>query len=224
MAEVIGTTNLELYYGDEEPRVYALRGIDLSIEQGELTSLVGPSGSGKSSLLHVLGAMLTPTSGEVRLMGEAIEGFNRKQLARVRRQHIGFIFQNFALVSHLTALENVMLPLYPVNPPDLKQHAKDLLVRVGLDHRMDHTPNHLSGGEIQRVAIARSLINQPDLVLGDEITGNLDSTTGNAIFELIQGLNEEENITFLIVTHDQNLADSCKRTIQMLDGKLELKI
>ena len=220
MEEVIGTTRLELFYGDEDPRVHALRGIDLTIKEGELTSLVGPSGSGKSSLLHILGAMLTPTSGEVRIMGDPIQNYVRKELARVRRENIGFIFQNFALVSHLSALENVMLPLYPINPPGLKNRAKELLERVGLGHRFGHTPNHLSGGERQRVAIARSLINEPGIVLGDEITGNLDTDTGRDIFNLIEDLNEKENITFLIVTHDLAVAEACRRTISMRDGQL----
>lgn len=221
MKEIIGTSELHLWYGNEEPRVHALRGIDLSIQSGELTSLVGPSGSGKSSLLHVLGAMLTPTSGEVRILEEPIQGFNRKQLAKVRREKIGFIFQNFALVSHLTALENVMLPLYPVNPPGLKKRAKEVLIRVGLGHRFSHTPNHLSGGERQRVAIARSLINEPEIVLGDEITGNLDTDTGKEIFRLIEDLNQNEGVTFLVVTHDLMVANTCRRTITMKDGELE---
>ena len=222
MKEVIGTSDLHLFYGEEDTKVHALRGIDLSLGRGDLTALVGPSGSGKSSLLHILGAMLTPTSGQVRIMGEAIESYNRKQLAQIRRKHIGFVFQNFALVTHLTALENVMLPLYPVNPQGLRKHAKELLDRVGLNHRYKHTPNHLSGGERQRVAIARSLINEPDLVLGDEITGNLDSTTGNAIFELVRDLNESDELTVVLVTHDTSIADLCRKRIQMLDGKLEI--
>lgn len=218
--EVIGTTDLNMVYGDEEIQVEALKDITLEISEGELVSLVGPSGSGKSSLLHIIGAMLTPTSGEVRVMGEPIQSYNRRKLSQVRREKIGFIFQNFALVSQLTALENVMLPMYPINPPDLKQRAIMLLERVGLGHRLQHTPAHLSGGEKQRVAIARALINNPSIVLGDEITGNLDTSTGMQIFDVVKELNESENITFLIVTHDLEVAQSCKRTIEMRDGML----
>ena len=218
--EIITTNSVNHYYGDEVIKVHALKNINLSLNEGELTALVGPSGCGKSSLLHVLGAMLTPTSGKVTFMGEAIENFRSSQLARIRRDKIGFIFQNFALVNHLNALENVMLPLYPTNPSGLKERANKLLNRVGLHDRIYHRTNHLSGGERQRVAIARALINKPSIVFGDEITGNLDSSTGEAIFDLITELNEEENITFLIVTHDENIASVCRKTINMFDGYL----
>ncbi|MHA2501533.1 MAG: ABC transporter ATP-binding protein [Candidatus Kariarchaeaceae archaeon] len=221
MTEIIGTKDLRMVYGNEDLRVEALRGIDLSIEQGELTSLVGPSGSGKSTLLHLIGAMMTPTSGEINILGQSIQSFNRLQLARVRRENIGFIFQNFALVPHLSALENVMLPLYPINPPNLEERATLLLEKVGLEQRLDHNPSQLSGGERQRVAVARALINDPSLVLGDEITGNLDSTTGKDIFDLIESLNKE-GMTILLVTHDMSVADSCRRKISMQDGRLLL--
>lgn len=220
MEEVIGTSNLDLIYGDMEIKVHALKQINLSINKGELLAIMGPSGSGKSSLLHVLGAMLTPTSGEIRVQGTMINTMTRDQLAVVRREHIGFVFQNFALIQNLDALDNVMTPLYPVNPPWLEQRAKELLERVGLGDRMHHTPDRLSGGERQRVAIARALINKPTIIFGDEITGNLDSKTGREIFELIKELNQKDGITFVIVTHDKEVAEMCQRTLTMKDGHI----
>lgn len=218
--EIIGTSNLSHTYGGLEVKVEALKNINLKISRKELVAVMGPSGSGKSTLLHILGAMLTPTEGEVRVDGVSIQSMNRNQLAKVRRESIGFVFQNFALIASLNALENVMTPLYPVNPPWLKQRAMDILERVGLSERMYHKPDQLSGGERQRVAIARALINKPTVIFGDEVTGNLDSKTGGEIFELIKELNEEEGITFIIVTHDKEIAKFCQRTIIMKDGMI----
>ncbi|MCY3414933.1 MAG: ABC transporter ATP-binding protein [Candidatus Heimdallarchaeota archaeon] len=218
--EVIGTTNLSLIYGENDTSVEALKEVNLSIDKGELIAIMGPSGSGKSSLLHVLGAMLTPSSGKVRILGTEINRMSRNQLATMRRNHIGFIFQNFALIQNLDALSNVMTPLYPVNPPWLKARAEDLLTKVGLAERMHHKPEQLSGGEKQRVAIARALINSPDIIFGDEITGNLDTSTGSEIFNIVKKLNEEEEITFVIVTHDREVADKCQRTLRMRDGEI----
>jgi putative ABC transport system ATP-binding protein len=218
--EIIGMTNVNMVYGLGTTQVHALQDVSFSIDKGELVAITGPSGSGKSTLLHILGAMLTPTSGEVRVIGENIQDYSRKQLSQVRRENIGFIFQNYALINHLTALDNVMTPLYPINPSWMEDRAIDLLQMVGLEDRMDHKPNQLSGGERQRVAIARSLINSPSIVLGDEITGNLDSTTGRQIFEIIEELNRREHITFFIVTHDHSIAKLCRNRFDMLDGRL----
>jgi len=219
--EIIRTEALNLIYGEGEPnQVHALKNVNLQIKKKDLIAITGPSGSGKSSLLHVLGAMQTPSSGSITLLGSKIGKMKRNELSKIRRNNIGFTFQNFALINHLTALDNVMIPLYPINPPKLRENAENLLERVGLDQRMSHYPNQLSGGEKQRVAIARALINKPSIVLGDEITGNLDSKTGLEIFDLIKDLNKNENITFLLVTHDLALADLCSTRISMNDGVL----
>lgn len=220
MNEIIGMTDVNMVFGSDLTYVKALSDVTLSINKGDLVAITGPSGSGKSTLLHIIGAMLTPTSGEVRVNGKIIQNCSRKELARVRRNNIGFIFQNYALINHLSALDNVMAPLYPVNPYDLKKRARKLLMKIGLEKRMYHKPDQLSGGERQRVAIARSLINNPAIVFGDEITGNLDRKSGNEIFDIIEDLNIKEKITFLIVTHDHNIADRCKKRFRMIDGKV----
>lgn len=219
MVSIIETKDLNQIYGVGETKVHALKDINLEIEKGDLVAVMGPSGSGKSSLLHVIGAMLTPTSGEISINGNMIQNFTRKQLAEIRRNEIGFIFQSFALINHLNAIENVMIPLYPLNLDDTRKRATELLTKVGLSHRFHHLPTELSGGEKQRVAIARALINKPSILLGDEITGNLDTQTGKEIFKLIRELNDE-GITFLLVTHDNTIAKSCKRIIELKDGKL----
>jgi putative ABC transport system ATP-binding protein len=216
----MGMTDVNMVYGLGTTQVHALQDVSFSIDKGDLVAITGPSGSGKSTLLHILGAMLTPTSGEVRVNGENIQNYTRKQLGQVRRENIGFIFQHYALINHLSALDNVMTPLYPINPSWLHDRAVELLHMVGLEDRMDHKPDQLSGGERQRVAIARSLINSPSIVLGDEITGNLDSTTGRQIFEILEGLNRREQITFFVVTHDHSIADLCANRFDMLDGTL----
>ncbi len=217
---IIKTKNLNLIYGSGDTSVHALKNINLEVKKGDLLALKGPSGSGKSSLLHVIGAMQTPTSGEVIINGKAIQNYNRYELSKIRRDEIGFIFQSFALIRHLTAIENVMIPLYPQNPENLKEKAEKMLSLVGLENRMYHKPSQLSGGENQRVAIARALINHPNIILGDEITGNLDSTTGNDIFNIIEELNKSQKITIILVTHDNELANKCHYSISMKDGNL----
>ncbi|MHA2249177.1 MAG: ABC transporter ATP-binding protein [Candidatus Kariarchaeaceae archaeon] len=218
--EIIGIRQVEMIYGSDLTRVHALKDITFSVNEGDLVAITGPSGSGKSTLLHILGAMLTPTSGEVRVNQNTIQNCSRKELAKVRRKNIGFIFQNYALINHLSALDNVMAPLFPINPHWLEDRAKILLEKVGLEQRMYHKPDQLSGGERQRVAIARSLINNPSIVFGDEITGNLDSKAGLEIFKIIEELNRLENITFLIVTHDLSIAKMCRKRFKMHDGYL----
>ncbi len=221
MAEdIISCEKVNLVYGEGSTTVHALIDVNLEIKKGAIVSIVGPSGSGKSSLLHVIGAMRTPTSGKININGIAIQNASRNELAHIRRDKIGFIFQTFALLDHLTAAENVMAPMIPINPPGLRKEAMELLELVGLEHRTHHKPSELSGGEKQRVAIARALINSPDIIIGDEITGNLDSKTGEEIFSLIKNLNEERKITFLIVTHDESIAKSCDYQIEMKDGEL----
>ena len=203
-------------------RVTALEGIDLSIAKGEMVSLVGPSGSGKSTMLNLIGGLDRPTQGEVELDGQPLSKLSDDDLTRVRRDKIGFIFQFFNLLPTLSSLENVSLPLHLRGWPRKKveERARELLDTVKLGARMDHLPDELSGGERQRVAIARALSVYPPILLADEPTGNLDTHTGAEILKLMHDLHDRLGATVLIVTHDQTVADSCPRTIQLRDGRV----
>ena len=200
--------------------VAALKCVDLTIEQGELVSIVGPSGSGKSTLLNMIGGLDRPTSGDIEIDGENLRGIPDSQLTRIRRDKVGFIFQFFNLLPTLTCLENVSIPLHlrGWNRKKIDDRAKELLNLVKLGGRMDHHPDELSGGERQRVAIARALSVYPPILLADEPTGNLDSNTTQEILNLIRSLNEDLNATVIMVTHDRGVAESCKRTIGIRDG------
>ena len=200
--------------------VTALAGVDLSIERGEIVAIVGPSGSGKSTLLNLIGGLDRPTEGEVEIDGALLAKLDDDGLTRVRRDRIGFIFQFFNLLPTLTCLQNVSLPLHLRGWPGKKieERAKELLDLVHLTNRMDHLPDELSGGERQRVAIARALSVYPPILLADEPTGNLDTSTGIEILRLIRDLHERLGATVLIVTHDPAVADSCARTIHIRDG------
>ena len=202
--------------------VSALRGVSISIEKGEMVSIVGPSGSGKSTLLNVVGGLDRPTSGEVRVAGQALGGLTDDQLTKVRRDTIGFIFQFFNLLPSLSCLENVGLPLHLRGWPRTKVQARatELLTVVQLAHRLSHLPDELSGGERQRVAIARALSIYPPVLLADEPTGNLDTHTGEDILALIRDLHARLGSTVLIVTHDMNVARSCSRMITLRDGQV----
>ncbi len=199
--------------------VAALKGLDMELEGGEFVSIVGPSGSGKSTLMNICGCLDTPTAGEYRLDGERVDGFNSNQLAEVRNQKIGFVFQNFNLLPYATAFENVEMPLIFAGTPAKKRRkrATELLNRVGLGNRLDHKPTELSGGELQRVAIARALANNPKLLLADEPTGNLDSKSGREIIDLFEEL-WKSGSTVLIITHDRAIAKRTSRTILLKDG------
>ena len=201
-------------------RVTALEAVDLSIERGEMVSIVGPSGSGKSTLLNLIGGLDRPTEGEIEIDGALLASLDDDGLTRVRRDKIGFIFQFFNLLPTLTCLENVSLPLHLRGWPrkKIEERAKELLALVQLGARMDHLPDELSGGERQRVAIARALSVYPPILLADEPTGNLDTSTGAEILRLIRDLHDRLNATVLIVTHDLAVADSCARTIHIRDG------
>ncbi|VUT25941.1 MAG: putative ABC transporter ATP-binding protein [Candidatus Methanolliviera sp. GoM_oil] len=202
-------------------KVHALRGIDLNIEEGEFLSIMGPSGSGKSTLLNMIGCLDRPTAGMIVLDGKDLSKLGDNELAKIRRESIGFIFQQFNLIHTMNALENVALPLYfmGIDTERRMKKAKMLLERVGLKDRVYHRPSELSGGEQQRVAIARSLANDPMIILGDEPTGNVDSTAGAAIMDMLEELNSGGK-TIIIVTHDAEIAKSAGRLVKMKDGRI----
>jgi putative ABC transport system ATP-binding protein len=202
--------------------VHALRGISFNITKGEVLAIMGPSGSGKSTLMNLIGCLDRPTSGEYILDGERVSKLTDDQLAAIRNQKVGFVFQTFNLLPRATALDNVELPLrYASNGRDRKKLAHEALVAVGLEDRVHHQPNELSGGQQQRVAIARAIINDPAIILADEPTGNLDSKSGKEIMSLLLKLNEVHGTTLIIVTHDQSVAEKTQRIIRLMDGKLE---
>ena len=207
---------------DGKRKVRALNGVDLHIARGEMVSLVGPSGSGKSTLLNLIGTLDTATSGDVSLDGELLSGLNDDQLTRLRRDKIGFIFQFFNLLPSLSCLENVALPLHlrGWNRKQTRERAGELLDLVGLGQRVDHLPDELSGGERQRVAIARAMAVYPPILLADEPTGNLDTTTGAEILGLVRDLHQKLGATVLMVTHDKAVAESCARTVTLRDGRV----
>jgi putative ABC transport system ATP-binding protein len=202
-------------------QVKALDKVNMKVSEGDFAVITGPSGSGKSTFLYTLGGLLTPDSGNVYVDGSDIYGLNPKQRAKFRRKNVGFIFQTFELLNYLTALENVMLPL-SLNGKDAINQEKwgiESLEKVGLGKRLHHKPNELSGGEQQRVAIARGLVNEPRLLLADEPTGNLDRKTGDGIIDLLLNLNEEGQ-TILFVTHDGSRASIANKMVEMVDGRI----
>ena len=204
--------------------VDALRGVDLSVERGEFVALVGPSGSGKSTVLNLIGGLDRPTGGEVWIDGVELSATDERTLTRHRREHVGFVFQTFNLLPRLTAKENVALPLMFSGVPRRERldRARALLESVGLGERLTHRPGQLSGGEQQRVAIARALVGHPALLLADEPTGNLDTTTGAEIMALLKDLNQERELTLLVVTHDPEVASFADRIVTLRDGRVEV--
>ncbi|MDF2672974.1 MAG: ABC-type antimicrobial peptide transport system, ATPase component [Clostridiales bacterium] len=207
------------YLGGEEQLV--LNNVNLKINEGEFISILGPSGSGKSTLINIIGCLDVPTSGKYVLSGENVEDLDEKELARIRNRDIGFVFQSFQLLPKLNALENVELPLIYSGVPahERKQRATSMLERVGLKDKMRNYPNQLSGGQMQRVAIARSVVTEPTILLADEPTGALDQRTGQQIMELFEELNHEGR-TIVMITHDTNIAKYAKRIVNILDGEL----
>ena len=222
MSNILQCHNLFKTYNDGAIDTQVLNGVSLSLTKGELVSIVGSSGSGKSTLLHILGALDTPSSGNISFLGEDLGALSMNRQAKLRNQHLGFVYQFHHLLADFSALENVAMPLL-IGGEKLskaKQFARELLEKVGLGHRTEHRPAELSGGERQRVAIARALINRPALVLADEPTGNLDYSTALSIYDLMRELNQESETAFIVVTHDNDLADKMERKLHMKDGRL----
>ncbi len=220
---LIELDNVSKTYDLGEVKVHALRETTLHIEQGEYVALIGPSGSGKSTLMNTLGCLDRPTTGSYILDGEEVVDMSLDQRAAIRNLKLGFVFQNFNLLSRTSAEENVELPLLyskNVTPRQRRKKARELLGLVGLGDRLDHHPAQLSGGQQQRVAIARALVNEPPILMGDEPTGNLDTKTSREVIELLEKLNEERKLTIILVTHDQEVARNARRTIVLRDGRI----
>ena len=232
MKSLIEVQNLKKYFITKAGELQVLKGIDLSIKEGEMVGIVGASGVGKSTLLHILGALDKPTSGNVFCNGNDIFSLDENSLASFRNKSVGFVFQFHHLLPEFTALENVMMPglismglggvqgFRDLSYKDVTERAERLLNELGLSERRGHRPGELSGGEQQRVAVARALILEPKVVLADEPTGNLDTTTGEELFNLLVHLNKEKGITFVIVTHNESLSKRCHRVLKMVNGRV----
>jgi putative ABC transport system ATP-binding protein len=209
-------------YGKGEAMTAALAGVDFDIKEGEFVAIMGPSGSGKSTLMHIMGFLDRPSSGIYKFMDKSISDLSDDELARVRNKQMGFVFQTFNLLPRTSVLDNVKLPLIYAGIPEEKEQemARQAIELVGLTHRLEHFPNQLSGGEQQRAAIARAIVNHPPLIFADEPTGNLDSKSGQQIMEILQKLNNEGH-TIILVTHEKYTSEMAKRVIFLKDGKIE---
>jgi len=201
-------------------QIEVLKGVNAEIKDGEVVAIVGQSGSGKSTLLSLLAGLDKPTSGKISVRGKEVSGFDENQMTEFRAQNIGIVFQQFHLMSHLTALENVILPLEILGSADVEAKAKKVLNQMGLGHHMDHFPNQLSGGECQRVAIARALVVEPQILLADEPSGNLDIETGEKVMDVFFKVVKESKITTILVTHSNELANRCDRKLVLTHGVL----
>jgi len=219
---VIKVENLHKVYDMGTNKVHALRGISLQIQRGEFVAIMGASGSGKSTFMNLLGCLDKPTDGIYLLDGTNVADLSRIELARIRNEHVGFVFQGFNLLNRTTAIENVELPLIYAGMRARERHrrSREALEKVGLGDRTDHVPSQLSGGQQQRVAVARALVNRPSILLADEPTGNLDSRTSVEIMQIFQELNEKDNLTIILVTHEPDIADYSKRIIVFRDGRV----
>jgi putative ABC transport system ATP-binding protein len=220
MSVVMEAVGLEKDYPQGDSVLRVLKGIDLKVNKGEFMAIMGPSGSGKSTLLNMLGALDKPSAGKVFVQGTDLATLNDNELADLRNKEIGFVFQFFNLIPRFNALKNVELPMAiaGVSSGERRERAGKILELVGLGPRMDHKPSELSGGEQQRVAIARALVNNPSVLLCDEVTGNLDSKTGFEVMELLLSFNKEQGKTFILITHDPNVAQMAQRLVQLQDG------
>lgn len=220
---IIEVKNLKKSYHDGETYTKALDGVTFNVRRGEFLAIMGPSGSGKSTLLHVLGMLDDPTSGKFIFDGKDISSYTRDQLAALRNKKLGFVFQAFNLLPRTSVLENTKLPLVYSDVPEREwdSRARSVVEAVGLGHRMEHQPSELSGGEKQRLAIARALVNNPDIIFADEPTGNLDSKSGKNVMSIIQRLNEEEGRTIVLITHETSTAEHAERIIRLMDGVIE---
>jgi putative ABC transport system ATP-binding protein len=218
---ILEATDLSKVYRRGASQVRAVDGVSLNVNAGEFMAIMGRSGSGKTTLLDLLGCLLRPTSGALAIDGRSVIGASDNELAAIRRERIGFVFQEFNLIPTLTAIENVLLPLrYGPRRRDGRARAAELLEVVDLGARRDHRPTELSGGEQQRVAIARALVNEPAVILADEPTGELDSTTSDTLMATLRGLNRERGVTIVIVTHDAGVADATDRLVRLSDGRV----
>jgi len=220
----IEAMNLTKIYSRGSEKIRAVDDVSLRIHQGDFISIIGPSGSGKTTLVNLLGFLDNPTSGELRLGGRAIfsdsKPVSERELTKIRREIYGYIFQNFYLIPTLTVMENVMLPLTFYQKPDTGDEAIKLLKLLGMDHRKDHLPGQISGGEMQRVAIARAMVNRPEILLADEPTGNLDTKRSGEIIRVLRELNQNSNLTIIMVTHNPELARCANRMFEMRDGNI----
>jgi lipoprotein-releasing system ATP-binding protein len=217
---ILSARNIHKYYGE----LHVLQGVDLNIHAGEIVSMVGPSGSGKSTLLHILGTLDEPAKGEIYLKNKELHTLKGKYLASFRNKHIGFVFQFHHLLPEFTALENVCIPgwIAAKSKSVVEARARELLETLGVGHRMENKPSAMSGGEQQRVAVCRALINSPDIIFADEPTGNLDSANAKELHQLFFELREKFNQTFLVVTHNEALAAMSDRVVRMQDGKIQV--
>jgi putative ABC transport system ATP-binding protein len=222
-AEIIRLVDVNKVYGSGDATVHAVDNVSLAVNEGDFLAVMGPSGSGKSTLMHILGCLDVPTSGEYLFAGEDVSRMNERELASIRNRRIGFVFQQFHLLSSMSAWRNVELPLLYRTARDRKQMALTALAQVGLTGRVQHRPNQLSGGQQQRVAIARALVTDPTMILADEPTGNLDSRASREVLDILTGLNKSGH-TIVLITHDPNVAGVAERVVEMADGRLRERV
>ena len=218
---IVKADKLKKVYSSASQKIIALKEIDIEIKKGEFVTIMGPSGAGKTTFLNLIGCLDRPTSGKLDILGCDPTKFNEEKLSNIRVEKIGFVFEDFFLISSLNSLENVQLPLIFARNYRNNNRPRTLLKRVGLSHRLTHFPNELSGGELQRVAVARALANNPEILLADEPTGNLDTRNTQELFNLFRDLNREEGLTIVVATHNVRLGYSADRVIHLNDGKIE---